>query len=451
MAEVETGRIKIHKDEFSPNPEPQARARFQARQWELSGEAGEEISIGIENRRFDRFSIPEELSQRANTHFWNAFRDEFGLDPSTNVRRFWRGGQMNGLDVHFLVRDKFPNLDKRLGVATEVTSPTGDFTDTLGVLSTAELPAKFRHEIKRRMLMGIVDTQIEMDERRSDLATELSKIEAVFAQHLFVGPQATTKPYFVYANHDTRTNRVVRLDYKNRGSAGNSIRRLHEYDTREIEKVGKVFYDTRVKPRSSAIVKALDRAGRNGENNGFIDPAKDVQDRFGVIFVIMNPRIRPSRLSRRIGEVLNAHYRPIVHTEIDTTRDGYKKTKPSFKMHQAKYTFEGLPTFEAMIFSLPDHINYHCDIGVKNLETGLYSGDARMFYDTTRLRAALVMGYPNGEGFYSIDPDRAIADRMEELVPNILQIGHIEEPKPIPIEHFFIWNGSIKDLLEVAR
>lgn len=451
MAEIETGKIRIHRDMFSPTPEPQARVMFQALLRKLTGEAGEEIMMGIKDGQFDRFSMPEELAQRANTHFGNAFRDEFGLDPSTNVRRFWRGRQMNGIDVHFLMKDELPNLERRLGIATEVTTPTGDFTDTLGVQATAELPAKFRHEIKRRMLMGIVDTQIEMDERRGDLATELSKIEAVFAQHLFVGPQATIKPYFVYANHDIRTNRVISLDYRNRGSVGNSIRRFHEYDTREIEKIGRVFYDSRVKPRPSAMIKALDRASQNGENNGFIDPAKDVQDRFGVIFVIMNPKIRPSRLSRRIREVLNAHYRPIVNFIIETNRDGYKKTKPSFKMHQAKYTFEDLPTFEAMIFSLPDHINYHCDIGVKNPETGLYSGDARMFYDVARLRAALVMGYPSGEGFYSIDPDRAIADRMEELVGSILQIGHIEEPKPIPIDHLFTWNGSIKDLLAAAR
>lgn len=444
--------LMIHTAMFDPNPQSEGGRMTMGLIRKLTGEPGQEIIEGITSRRFNRFNLPEDLALRANTYFWNYYSDVFGLG-NLNAKMFWRGRQREANNVHYYIMGLLPNLGNRSGITTEVTTITGDITDTLGVLATEvgsgqdQVSPLYQHEMRRRFLLGLSTTELEIDDINHNLSAELGQIETVFAQDLFIGSQGKIEDFFIYAHHDPKTNQVLHLDHKNTLSPPrDEVIKRHDYKIRIVTNgIGRVFYDSREKPRSSAIVKALDRACRNG---GFINLSEDVNDRFGVVFVLMNPRISPNYFSKMVGNILGKDYKPIVDSYRDDKTDGYSKgEEPKVKMHRMKYQFEGIPTeFEAMILKAKDHIDYMLHIGKKDPKTGIYNGGSRSIYEVERLRAALTLCYPNGEGFYGFEPGRTIADRVEEIIPVILSYGQFEEPRDIPLE-LLTGGGTLKDII----
>lgn len=441
-------QLAVHVDMFNPEPTPRGAQLLQETLHRLTGEPGAELMAGIRSGSFDRFNIPQDLRDRTNTYFLRALAGELRIPPGLNPPRFWKNREVDATDLHFYIRDRLPNLGRNLGIANEATTATGDISDTLEVLASEDLPVRYRHEMRRRMLVGLVSAAIEVDGMECDLQRELRKIESIFAQHLFVGKQADTQPHTVYAYHDNKTNAVVSLSTSfDLGEPADTTSKRHAFETREIGKVGKVFYDSREKARPSVLAKAVDRAYLNG---GFINPFKDVEDRFGVIFVIMDPSIKPAYLSNKIKGILGKYYRPIESDKRDDKPKNDRDQLGDVKMHRTRYRFTGVPTpFEAMIFRIEDFINYQCEVGIIDELTGFYNGPARQLYEVRRLRGSLDTGYPQGEVYYQFDPARAIAQRIEELVPGIRDIGIYADPKPVNLADVnkISGNGSINGLL----
>lgn len=425
---IEVEQLGVHFGMFKPDPSPEVRVMEQRLLGRFIGDPGRAIMEGIGSGRLRRYQIPEDLADRANTHFLNALAEQFGLPGGINLRRFWKQQEDDANAVHTEVIRNFPDVAKRLGMATEVGTTTGDITDTLEVLASGdEVGKRYKHEMRRRLLLGLVGTAVEADNMQNDLSRELKKIEGALNIHFFAGVDARTKPFHIYAYHDAITNTVD-------PHGDNVVLKRHEFPAREIQGGGKAFYDSRVKPKTSATSKAIDRAYNNG---GFINPAADVQDRFGLILInlenptgVADPRVL---LLEKAKAVLSENYRPIIHSKPDDDVKTDRGQKP-VRMKREKILFDGVDSrFEVMVFDANDFLDYQLEIGQKRPD-GSYSGRAREFYETERQRGTLDTGYPQSEGYYRLDINRAIASKMDSIAPRLMQIGVMDEPLPVTSE-----------------
>lgn len=437
-------KLYVHVDMFKPDPPPGIREVEHQMLARLVGEPGRELVEGIRGGAFSRYRVPEDLRDRVNTHFANAIRGEFGIPEGLDVRSFWKNREIEAVGVHYYVKDRFPDL--HLGIGTEVTTCTGDFSDILEILATEGLTGsspenadnRLRFEYKRRWLYATLATILEVDSLEHDLAKELRKIENVTAEHLFQGPQGETKLTIKYAYHDDVTNAVVGLEEMLPLFAveGATLKR-YELETRDAMKAGRVFYDSRVKPRFSELTKSVDRGYKNG---GVIDSLKDVQDRFGFVVVTMDPKIKPKYLSNRIGGLLRKYYRPIEEIIREDEPDKDRGQSEELNWYRAKYKFAGVPTiFEVMIFNTAEWIEYKTKIGLKKPD-GFYSGGARPLWEVQRLMGSLGTGYPYD--MYRVDAKRAVVERMEDLIPEIMKVGSIDAAKPVNLEALGLTIGT---------
>lgn len=410
----------VHRAMFGPSSEGQMR--FAGLMQKLGGEAHREIVVGIEHGVFTRDDVPEDLRDRLNTNFDNALKDKLPLPTDLNTRRFWRGMERSAIGVHAYIESRFPSL--RIGMLSEVATPIGDVSDTIATLAQEGHASLAGHERKRRLLLGLVSAQIEADDMTTDLEVEIGRVGRALRQGFFVSGD-TTRLYKVHSYHDQLTNSVVQpIGDAELGSFSlpvGAVAKSFCFPVRDVHGDGAVYYDANIKPRESAIAKSVDRAAKPG-HGGYVRPDEDVTDKFRLIIVRMEPKTTTEQMDIKLREVLNQNYRPLVSAKLDHDTDGYKNAQLGW--HRAIYEFDGVSkTLEAVIYDIDGWLNYLHQVGTKNSKTGIYDGLSRDLYDVLRLEGMLKTGYPQEAGLYRIDPQQAVADRMEELVATIRKRG----------------------------
>ena len=400
---------------FSPKPE--GVERFNGLMNELIGEPATEIDLGIKNGQFDRFSVPVDLRDRANVAFYNALSYRIRLQGDYNLRRFWAARVEDAIGVHTEVKAKFPSLD--MDILREVGTPTSDISDTLAVLAAKGHGSLPGHERKTRTLLGIVAAAITADDMAVDMNSEMVRVDQVLLQHFFAN-EDDTHPYKLHSLHDKRTN-----TYLTEGGMlipDGAVRRSFTVQLRDVKDSQPVHYFSGLKPKVSAITKAVSRAVKNG---GDIKPEKDVQDRYRVAIARMDSDIDAIEMAKAMRQILNNKYRKVESFDDDHKIDGYSSCcNNKLGWHREKIKFEGVPTpLELAIFDRKSFVNYQVEIGNRDSRTGIYDGNARQFYEVMRMEGLLEVIYPQDLGLYKFSAQRAVADRMEELVPAIRRVG----------------------------
>jgi hypothetical protein len=420
---IEVDKLGINTNMFAGTLSRESQAQMNALLTRFTGEPGAELMSGIREGRFTPYNVPEELLGRTNNFFNNAVLETFNLPSGLHMTRFWAGQEANANQVHLTVVKNFPTIARLLELNSELTTVTGDISDTLGVIA-GHPGTKYAFEMRRRMLLAMTSTAIEADNMQIDIPRELRKIEGVMQQHVFEVPGGETYPYILYAEHDKQTNYVTATDVSGiMPDKDGVVTKRHTFNTRSVPRYGRVYYAARGKGPESSITKALDRAYKNG---GKINPSEDVRDRYGLVMVGLE-NDEPKHLVKLVGEALNDHFKPI---DPEKTREDNKTNgdyQGAVEMARTLYVFEGqghdIP-FEVMAFRPGDYIDSLLGIGTKK-KNGEYSGFGRPLFEIVRLKASLDLGYPrvdNG-GFYRFDMQKAVNQRQEELVPGMRKEG----------------------------
>lgn len=402
----------VHRDMFSPTPA--GVARFDALAYGLIGEPAYEIVSGIKSGALTRHNIPDDLRYRANVHFNNALADRVNLPRGINPQAFWEARVEDAISVHQVAKTTFPSLG--VDLLTEVATPDPDIADTVAVLAVKGHGDLAGHERKARTLMGIIAYQIAADDARVNMKGELVKVERVLLEHFFVD-EDNTSPYKLRSHHDPETNSYVE------SPSAETTKRAFTYQVRDAVGVkGPVHYFSGLKPKESAIIKSIDRASRS--DDGFVDPRKDVRDRYRIAIAAMDP-IDANDAAGVIRKLLAQHYRPIETYDVDHRTDGYDETVEGNKLgwHREKIKFLGVPTpLELAVFDKESLVNYRVQIGRRD-DSGIYDGNARLFYEAWRMRGFLGSVYTSQNKLYRVNPQDVIAKRMAELEPLIRSDG----------------------------
>lgn len=428
---IEVDKLGVHKNMFAGTLSRDGQQRMDGMIRRFTGEPGAELMAGIKNGDFAPYEAPVELLDRTNNHFNNSLSATFNLPEGMNRTRFWAAQEANANQVHATVAKNFPNLGRIIEWNSEVTTITGDITDTLEVMA-GHPGTKFAYEMRRRFLLGMVSTAIEADNMQIDIARELRKIEGVMQKHVFERHGGETKPFAIYADHDVLTNKLIATQdgIMVPGFEGDTVKKRHAFNTRTVPGYGRVYYAAREKGRDSSIIKAIDRAYKNG---GHLNPSMDVRDRYGLVMVGLE-NDTPEHLVGLVGAALDKHYKPVdpEKTKPDNKTNG--DYQGDLDMARTLFMFEGqeheIP-FEVMAFTGPAYIESQLHIGTKKSD-GELSGIARPLFEVIRMKAMLDLGYPRVDqgGFYRFDLQRAVNERQAELVPGIMGEGLMVEVEP---------------------
>lgn len=420
-------RPLVHIDMFKPNEG--GRMAFDGLIHKMVGEPANELTRGISEGRFTRFSVPPDLKDAINLRFYNSLPYLTGIAGDVNMQRFWAARVEDAIAVHQEVKAKFPNMD--MDILTEVSNPTSDISDTLAVLSAKGHNSLPGHERKARMLMGLISTEIVAGDMKQDMSTELARVEAVLLERYFAD-EDNTHPYRLHTMHDKTTNSYLpaRHDAETGEVSNKGVSKSFSVQVRQVKGGGPVHFFTGLKPRTSGVTKAIDRAVRNG---GEVNPHEDVTDRYRVALASMDERVDGEGVAKRIRALLSDNYRDIVRFKADSATDGYKDDGASNRLgwYREKIWFEGVTTpLELVVFDRASFVNYKVEVGRRDPNTGLFNGNARDLYVPYRMEGLLRVIYPSEAMIYRIDPRRAVAERMAELVPSIKAKG-----KPLKVRN----------------
>jgi hypothetical protein len=423
---IEVDKLGINTNMFAGTLTRESQSQMNIFLTRFTGEPGAELMSGIQDGRFAPYAVPQDLLDRTNQYFNNAVASTFNLPPDLHMTRFWAGQEANANQVHFTVAKNFPSLGRLLELNSELTTVTGDVTDTLEVMA-GHPGTKYAYEMRRRLLLAMTSTAIEADNMQIDISRELRKIEGVMQNYVFAAPDGETIPHVLYAEHDKQTNQVIATDARGiMPDVTNIVTKRHTFNTRIVPGYGKIYYAARGKGPDSSITKALDRAYKNG---GKINPSEDVRDRYGLVMVGLE-NDSPESLVKLVGAALNEHYKPVdpEKTEEDNHTNGDYQGK--IKMARTLFFFDGQDhqvPFEVMAFKPEDYIDTQLYIGTRK-KNGEYSGFGRPLFEVVRLLATLDLGYPrvNQGGFFRFDLQKAIIQRQGELVPGMRREGLIQ-------------------------
>ena len=75
---------------------------------------------------------------------------------------------------------------------------------------------------------------------------------------------------------------------------------------------------------------------------------------------------------------------------------------------------------------MKDFLNTEHDVGLKDDDTGVYSGSAHKLYELRRLREVMPILFP--KELYRINTDRVLAQRMETIANELKSLHTIPEP-----------------------
>ncbi len=412
-------RPLVHIDMFKPNE--QGKLAFDGLIHKMVGDPASELRRGIEEGRFTRFSVPADLKDAVNLRFYNALPYLTGISGDVNMQRFWAARVEDAIGVHQEVKSKFPNMD--MDILTEVSNPTSDISDTLAVLAAKGHSSLPGHERKARMLMGLISTEIVAGDMKQDMSGELARIEAVLLERYFTN-EDQTRHYKLHTIHDKGTNTYlpIKVDSQTGEILTKGVQKSFSVQVRDTEG-GPVHLFTGLKPRTSGITKAIDRASKNG---GEVKPHEDVTDRYRIALASMDEGVDGQRIASNIRGLLSGHYRDVVKFKSDSNTDGYKDDGASNRLgwYREKIWFDGVSMpLELVVFDRASFVNYKVEVGRRDPNTGLFSGNARPLYEPFRMQGLLGVVYPSEGELYRIDPRRAVAERMAELVPGIKQKG----------------------------
>lgn len=432
---IEVRKLGVHKNMFAGPLSREGQENMDRLLYRFTGDPGADLMRGIQEGKYSPYNVPPDVVERTNNYFNNAVADTFNLPPGLHMTRFWAGQEANANQVHLTIAKNFPSLGRLIEWNSELTTVTGDITDTLEVLA-GHPGTKFAYEIRRRMLGAMISTAIEADNMQINIARELRKIEGVMQNHVFEQDDGSTKPFRVYADHDKVTNKVIATDTSGvvvPGFKGETVLKAHPFNTRTVPGYGRVYYAAREKGRDSSIIKALDRAYKNG---GEVNPSQDVKDRYGLVMVGLE-NDTPGHLVKVVGDALDIHYRPVDRDPEKTREDNATNGDYQGNLDWARTLFmfnnqeHNIP-FEVIAFTGPGYIDYQLYIGNKK-PNGEHSGIARPLFEVIRLKAALDLGYPRIEegGFFKFDLQKAISDRQAELVPGIRREGLMKKKSGI--------------------
>lgn len=422
-------QLELHVGQISPQKSIDFE-RNRALMHRLTGEAGDEFADRVRNKQ----PIPAELADRTNQYFYSALPDALGLPSEVFSNHFWLGKEMDAMRVHHLIVEKLPNLARSLEPTTEATTPTGRITDYLKVFHGGK-PARYEHEMRRRLVLGLTSGLIEAQNIRYGLSTRLNDIESVFEEQLFKNG-AHSKLFVIHAYHELHSNEVQGFGLRKGVELPEAQHRVHEFKVRQIPQVGKVFYTSRAKGYPEATLKALHKGLGNG---GELKPSVDVQDRLGAMFVLMNPKIRSGYLHNKIHKVLQDNFGQ-VRVEEDSKPDGYKKdTTNPIKMSRKQYFMgEELPfdgtgaefpfPFEGMVFRTEEYLDYLFALGNSPDPKDI---KARSIYNIFRLSDPLNVLYPTKPELFDYNAEQEILKEVKRARERILSEGLLPEPTRI--------------------
>lgn len=434
--------IELNIGQFNPKTQ---RDRDRNRQmfYTLTGEAGREIRELITAGK----QVPKETEDRANQHFLNVFPDLVGLPAHIPPQRFWGRREEEGLRLHRLITKQLPSLTTDLELTTDprLEEYNGQITPYLEVLN-GDNPRRLKHEKRRELLLGLTSAMIEGQDLTYGLTGQLAHIKEILNSTIF--PEGTNaRPFTVRAHHDAETNKVLDVQaWGARAVPENSILRVHTLPVRKVDNrnISRVYYHSRTKGSTEAIGKAMDRALKS--RTGQIDPEVDVQDRLGLMFVLMNPKTKPESMHQVLLRTLEEHYGTIPW-ELDINTDGYKNGDHNpLEWTRYKYFPSGFHfPLEVIIFRTNEYLDYHNELG-SSLDPK--SIKARSIYQIYRIGQVMAPLYPVGLGLYRYDIDRAVREECRYARDRILRSGLAKE-NAVRIsgeDIFFAGNAKISDL-----
>lgn len=414
--------IELYIQQFNPQTQRDRDRNIQMF-YLLAGEAGREIRELIKGGK----EVPPETEDRANQHFYNVFPGLVGLPAHIPPQRFWSRKEEDGLRLHDLIARQLPSLSTEIELTTDprLARHAGLITPYLEILN-GDNTARLKHEMRRRLLLGMTSALIEGQDLTYDLTGKLAEVETILNSTIF--PEGNkSRPFTVRAYHDEATNKALHVSpWGLKVALPNSTLRTHTLPVRRVghRKINRIYYNSRAKGYIEATGKAEDRALRS--ETGKIKPDVDVQDRLGLMAVLMDPKTKPELMHKVLLETLEQRYGEIPW-ELDQSTDGYKNGGNNpLEWTRYKYFPSGFPfPLEVIIFRTNEYIDYHNELGSSMNPKDI---KARPIYQLYRIGQIMGTLYPVRTGLYRYDVDRAVREECRYARDRILRTGLDDEP-----------------------
>lgn len=235
----------------------------------LTLESLEQHYPGITNERCDNDNYKLDLEEEINRKLENIRRILVPLTDGANQV------------VEDVVKKSFPDLEFSLGLLNPTKYPSLDFHKRLETIFSNQTSEKLRYELIRQILLSLIILNLQEIRLKAEIDEEITQITALFEGEMIAGKTGENQPYIFYTINDNKYNTALGY-YPDLNTArkhkkrGQHIKK-HRYNVREIDGIGLVLFDFRIKTFISATKKAIHLAINQTSERKKANPKKRVE------------------------------------------------------------------------------------------------------------------------------------------------------------------------------
>lgn len=392
---------------FIPNPagrSPETNTQLNKLMEDYLGESSMRLHVRLKSGR----PFGDKIARELDDHVFESIKRLNRLPEQSDARTFYIQQQRQAIGVIRYYGGLFPEVEQDLELKNEIAMLSDNPSDLFRLLSmpAGQIDPTLAYETHRHALISIISSRHNAVTLNGRLRTVLSQVNQLFNRNLFEGPEGSGQRLKFDSIHDDETNTMIGYPEAGKRIPPTAHLKRVPLHVREIKGAGLVVTSPRKKDDAVAIVKSITKARANG---GVINIEKDVEDGIGMIFALMEDKVRPVEFADRVISILEKGPRRIVKVLMDNRVGKGRGQSQDLEFERRKIWFEETPVpLELMFYDHRNYLNSMLEIGQRDPNTGLYLGASHRLFELRRgLDTAPVIFPPS---IYPLDLDRIAAN-----------------------------------------
>lgn len=389
----------------------------------FAGPVGQELVSAV---RIDAANH-EDLRTATDANIFQTLKDIYNLPPETNPKDFYKA-QIDTANrtIRSVIDSLFPMHRATVGQRVETEWQSTYPSRVIRKLAMSDTVPRLSFELNRLLALAMTAGYIDARIKNHDLDDGLARLQESIGENLYFPAGGYTKPVPILAQHDNNTNGIVYMegiDVASKRTDINTHWKAHHLEMRPVPGIGLVYTDGNIKPKESAVIKALRKAinhqenGRKGERR-IINPTKDVNDLVRLMFVLKPEEgmtaeetdEKLDELQARVLEVVKSTIEPAAEFEPDNKDGGEGAQSPHIHFKRSQLILPDFPVpIEMIFYDLEKYLSGQFEVGQFDSKEGKYSGRAHDLYETARMIKVSQHLFP--QEIYYPTPDH---DNLEE-------------------------------------
>lgn len=362
--------------------------------------------------------LSDKVARELDDYVFGSIRRINHLPEQSDARTFYIQQQRQAIRVIRYYGGLLPEIEQDLELKNEISMLSDNPSDLFRLLSVPhhQIDPILAYEGHRHALISIISSRHNAVTLSGRLRTVLSQTNQLFNRNLFEGPEGSGQRLKFDSIHDDETNTVVGYPEAGKQIPPTAHLKRVPLHVREVKGVGLVVTSPRKKDDAVAIVKSIAKARANG---GTIDIEKDIEDGIGMIFALMEDKVKPTDLADMVVSIIENGPRKIVKVLIDNRVGKGRGQSQDLEFERRKIWFEDTPApLELMFYDRKNYLNAMLEAGQRDPKTGLYLGGSHSLFELRRVIETAPILFPPSK--YPLNLGRVAANESKGMSVDLI-------------------------------